>query len=91
MTACKSIFILHSFDIRSNVIYIRHSYSIGMNASKQLTVRLPEMDILRVEAGVKNGHAMNVADFIRRSVREKCDELGIILEPEKQTQVVFSS
>jgi len=55
---------------------------------KQLTVRMPEVDIERIAFFVEKGYAINTADFIRRAIREKCDDLE---PPKAKKQAVFGS
>jgi Arc/MetJ-type ribon-helix-helix transcriptional regulator len=61
-----------------------------MNNGKQVSIRLTPADISKIENCVNKGHAMNVVDFIRMAVREKCNEIGIEIEHEKGKQVVFA-
>ena len=60
-----------------------------MTAYKQLTVKMPEKDVMMVEELVRRGHAMSTADFIRRAIREKCDDIGVKIEHDKTVQTVF--
>jgi Arc/MetJ-type ribon-helix-helix transcriptional regulator len=60
-----------------------------MNTLKQISIRFTHSDYEKIEKCIQRGYAMNVVDFVRQAARDKCRELGIEIEPEKGTQVVF--
>ena len=68
-----------------------HAYDMHMESSeKQLTVKMPIRDYELLMACVKKGYAINITDFIRRAIREKCDDIGVQVERDKTAQVVFA-